>query len=123
MSFTNSEQLYGVSKFVASGAVAKGIINGPGVFFSVTSFLVSGAALATSYSGVTLAVFDAVSGATNPTTTAGGSLYFYSFGTNSGYPAGLPPDTWSPQPFLSGLNVVISGSAVLGLTVSYRTGI
>jgi hypothetical protein len=122
MSFTNSEQLYGVSKFVASGAVTKGILNGPGVFFAAVSSLASGAVAASSYSGVSLAVFDAISGATNPTTTAGGNLYFYHYGSTSGGYV-LPPDLWAPQPFLSGLNVQISGSAVFNLTVSYRAGI
>lgn len=129
MSFTNSEQLYGVLSKVVSGGGVIGVQDGAGVLFSVTTAVASGFTAPSSMSGATFFAFNARSGVTKPDTSGGGWLYYFNAGAHSGIGAGtggvavLPPDQWSPQPFTSGLCVGISGNAALALTVTYRAGI
>ena len=128
MSFTNSEQLYGVNTVVISGTGAKGIQDGPGVLFSVTtSVAASGATTVASLSGSVFALYNARSGTGGTPAGVGGALYYFNAGSASGLGTGgvavLPPDQWAPQPFSSGLTAVVSGSAAVLLTVTYRAGI
>ena len=128
MSFTNSEQLYGVNTVVISGTGAKGIQDGPGVLFSVTtSIAASGSIAVGGVSGVVLALYNARSGTGGTPAGVGGALYYFNGGTASGVGTGglpvMPPDQWGPQPFTSGLSAVVSGSAGFLLTVTYRAGI
>ena len=118
--FTNSEQLYGVKTLFVSGGYVN-VTTGQGVYFSLTSSMNSG--ITAPQAGI-ITVYDAVSGVTTPHATANGTvpkLYDYTY--LSGNAGAQAPDQWQPQPFLSGLNVLISGSTSQGVTISYRLGL
>jgi hypothetical protein len=75
MSFTNSEQLYGVKTAYISGAAGTvNVVSGPGVFFSLVTSFSSGVVIA-SFSGGIVSVQDGVSGVVSQgkSGTAGGT--------------------------------------------------
>jgi len=121
MSFTNSEQLYGVKTLYVSGGNV-GVTTGAGVYFGLVTTLISGG-LGPATGIIT--VYDGVSGGASWAPHAAGTLIpklydYYYIPATSGL---VPPDQWQPQPFLSGLNVIISGAANIGVTISYRLGL
>jgi len=122
MPFTNSEQLYGVQTAYVSGGYVN-VTTGQGVFFSVTTSLASGLATGGPATGI-ITVYDAVSGNTTPHATGTPMISkLYDFMWVAALSGNQAPDLWQPQPFLSGLNILISGAAGCGVTVSYRLGL